>query len=213
MNDVASGKQEQWRELLEQPLKFVRAEHLAGCFSEALSAGQLEAFRDAPRFQERSLRLLMSRFNLQPLAAAPTPDVLDLPVLLLAPDSFRRLPRLCGAIWHSATLSREIRSDVVSQLRQLLGDDVFSLALANRPLAGAADLLRQPAELLHAIDRDGAACVSAWLHAQSPALRGWLRLRFDDPAVQDGQDGKGALDVKIIRCAAATLAEPVEELA
>ncbi|OCR23193.1 type III secretion protein [Pseudomonas syringae] len=213
MNDVTARQQEQWRELLEQPLDFVRAEHLAACFPEALSVEQLGAFRDAPRFQKRSLRLLMSHFDLQPLAAASDPDVLDLPVLLLAPDTFKRLPRLCGAIWHGATLSREIRSDVVSQLRQLLGNDVFSLALANRPLAGAADLLRQPAELLQAIDRDGAACVSAWLQALSPALRGWLRLRFDDPTVQDGQDGNGPLDVKIIRRAAATLAEPVEELA
>lgn len=210
MSEIASQQHQQWRELLEQPLEFVRAEHLAACFPEALSVEQLQAFRDAPRFQERSLKRVMSHFNLQPLAAVPEPDAQDLPVLLLAPETFKRLPRLCGAIWHGATLSREIRSDVVNQLRQLLGSEVFTAALANRPLAGAADLLRQPAELLDAIDRDGAACVTAWLHAQSPALQSWLRLRFEDPAIQDAQK---PVDLNIIRSAAATLAEPVEELA
>jgi hypothetical protein len=207
MNAV-STQREQWQALIERPLDFIRPERLADCFAKPLSDEQLAAFRDMPRFQERSLRLLTTRYDLQPLTHAPDPEMEDLPVLLMSVESFNGLPRLCGAVWHGATLSREIRSDVVNQLRQLLGGDVFALALANRPLAGAADLLRQPADLLAAIDHDGAACVSAWLEAQPPELRGWLRLRLDDPGVHDQPVPTG---LKIVRSVVMTLAADTGE--
>jgi len=193
----------QWQALLEQPLTFVDRQHLLRCFPDELPAGRVEALSAEPRFQPRLLALLMDHFQLQPLAQTPGPAAEDLPVLLMAPEAFKRLPRLCGAIWHGATLSREIRSEVVNQLRQRLGSEVFALALAHRTLGGAADLLRQPDELVAAIDHDGALCVSAWLQAQPPLLREWLRLRLFDPAVHDPRT---LVDIRIVRSLAATLA-------
>lgn len=205
-----SAQQQAWQTLLEQPLDFVGSEHIRACFPDAVSPEQLIALRKQPRFQERLLQLLMSQFQLQALALSAQPDARDLPVLLLAPDTFKKLPRVCGAVWHAATLSREIRGDVVSELRRLLGNEVFTLALAHRALSGAADLLRQPAELLEVIDRDGAACVSAWLEAQPPALRSWLRLRFADPQVHDVQVPG---DLNIVRSVAVSFTLPDEEVA
>ena len=193
----------QWQALLEQPLAFVERQRLIECFPDDVAAERVEALAAEPRFQSRLLKLLMGHFQLQPLAQASLPLAEDLPVLLMAPDAFKRLPRLCGAIWHGATLSREIRSEVVNQLRQRLGNDVFALALAHRTQAGAADLLRQPDELVAAIDHDGALCVSAWLQAQPPPLRDWLRLRLFDPAVHDPRT---PVDIRIVRSLANTLA-------
>lgn len=209
MSDLSSQTQA-WQTLLAQPLTFVGAEHFQACFAQGVSAEQLSALRQQPRFQDRLLQLLMRHFQLQALEPSAQPDARDLPVLLLAPKTFQALPRLCGAVWHASTLSREIRGDVVSELRRLLGNDVFALALANRALSGAADLLRQPAELVEAIDRDGAACVSAWLRAQPPQLRDWLRLRFADPQVHDVQVPG---DINIVRSVAASFSQPAEEVA
>lgn len=200
----------QWQELLEQPLAFVERQRLIECFPDDVAAERVEALAGEPRFQSRLLKLLMGHFQLQPLAQASLPLAEDLPVLLMAPDAFKRLPRLCGAIWHGATLSREIRSEVVNQLRQRLGNDVFALALAHRTQAGAADLLRQPDELVAAIDHDGALCVSAWLQAQPPLLRDWLRLRLFDPAVHDP---RMPVDIRIVRSLANTLARNDAEVA
>jgi hypothetical protein len=200
---------QQWQELLEQPLAFVDRQRLAACFPAEVAAERIHALRKEPRFQPRLLELLQAHFQLQPLAQAPMPADEDLPVLLMTPEAFRRLPRLCGAIWHAATLSREIRSEVVNQLRAALGNEVFALALAHRSLAGAADLLRQPDELLAAIDHDGALCVSAWLQAQPPLLRDWLRLRLSDPGVHDPRT---PVDIRIVRSLAATLAHRETEL-
>jgi hypothetical protein len=205
-----SSQQQGWQALLEQPLSFIGAQHFKACFPESVSPEQLAALRKQERFQGRLLQLLMSHFGLQALELSAQPDPLDLPVMLLPVHTFKELPRLCGAVWHASTLSREIRGDVVSELRRLLGNEVFNLALAQRGMGGAADLLRQPAELLEVIDRDGAACVSAWLRAQSPDLRQWLSLRFDDPQVHDVQI-PGALN--IVRSVAASLTRPAEEVA
>lgn len=197
------GQRERWQTLLGQPLNFIAEANLAQCFAGPLSVGQLQALRQLPRFEVRVLRLLLARFGLQPLSLVAEPAAADLPVLLLPPEAFPRLARLCGAIWHGATLRHEIRSDVVNELRRLLGSEVFAAALAHRQQAGAADLLRQPAQLLEAIDHDGARCVSAWLQAQPQSLSAWLRLRLPDPALNDGAV---AFNPQIVRSAAATMA-------
>ena len=156
-----------------------------------------------PRFRPRLEQLLVNHYQLVPIAHLVTPSAADLAVLLLSPAQFSRLPRLCGAIWHASTLSREIRREVVNELREGLGAEVFSQALAQRQLGGAADLLREPSELIEAIDRDGQGCVAAWLHAQHADLQGWLRLRFAFPK---GHSARLPRDLEIVQAAAASLA-------
>lgn len=175
----------QWRDLIDQPLTFVRAQAVVECFERPVSPEQLAALRGSRRFDERIERRLAEHFRLQPLNRLPVPDAADLTVLLLPDVDLSRLPKLCGAVWHAATLSREIRSEVVNEYREALGMDTLNLALRVRHLAGAADLLRTPAALLQAIDRDGIACMGAWFAAQPEALRDWLKLRLD-PALQAG---------------------------
>jgi hypothetical protein len=191
-----------WQGLIAQPLQFVRLQSLGECFGESLPVEVLHAMHGQPRFRERLEQLLLSHYQLSPLEHLVTPVAADLPVLLLTAAQFARLPRLCGAIWHGATLSREIRREVVNELREGLGQEVFALALAHRQLGGAADLLREPAELIEAIDRDGLTCVAAWLHAQPPALQGWLKLRFVAP---QGDSARLPRDVEIVQTVAASL--------
>lgn len=193
---------ERWQGLIAAPLQFVRAPSLGACFADDLPEDVLHAMQNQPRFRQRLEQLLVSHYQLAPLEYLVTPLAADLPVLLLSPAQFARLPRLCGAIWHASTLSREIRRDVVNELREGLGAEVFSQALALRQLGGAADLLREPAELIDAIDRDGQGCVAAWLHAQQADLQGWMRLRFAFP---QGHSARLPRDLEIVQAAAATL--------
>ncbi|MDF0733068.1 type III secretion protein [Pseudomonas entomophila] len=200
---------EHWQALLAQPLAFIDPRHLRTCFADDVLPARIQALATAPRFQARLLALLMREQQLQPLAQVPAPATADLPVLLLAPDAFARLPRLCGAIWHGAALGREIRREAVERLRQALGHEVFNLALAHRQWSGAMDLLRQPDDLLTAIDADGARSVHAWLQAQPDALRDWLRLRLPLPPVEPFS---ATLDPGLVRRVAGLLAKPLEEV-
>lgn len=193
---------ERWQGLIAEPLQFVRGPSLGACFTDELPDEVLHAMQAQPRFRKRLERLLVSHYHLAPLEQLVTPTVADLPVLLLSPAQFARLPRLCGAIWHGATLSREIRRDLVNELREGLGADIFVQALALRQLGGAADLLREPAELIEAIDRDGHGCVAAWLHAQQADWQGWLRLRF---VFTEGHSARLPRDLEIVQTAAACL--------
>ncbi|WP_296180669.1 type III secretion protein [Pseudomonas sp. UBA1879] len=210
MSSQPEVQHEVWQALLDQPLSFVRPQALRDCLPDALSDQQYANLRNTPRFQGRLAQVLTARFNLPTLARTPPPQAADLPVLLLSPAAFQALPRLCGAIWHSATLSRDIRSDVVNTLRSLLSDEVFTTALAHRVAAGAADLLRQPADLVQAIDRDGALCVAAWWQQLPAELQIWLRLRLELPSFEGAPIGAG---VDIVRRAASAMAQPRAEVA
>lgn len=194
---------ERWQGLIAEPLQFVRGPSLGACFADDLPDEVLHAMQAQPRFRQRLEQLLVSHYQLAPLEQLVSPLAADLPVLLLSDAQFARLPRLCGAIWHASTLSREIRREVVNELRAGLGADVFSQALALRQLGGAADLLRDPAELIEAIDRDGQGCVAAWLHAQHADFQGWLRLRFAFP---QGHSARLPRDLEVVQAAAACLA-------
>lgn len=205
MSDAFTAQRQAWQGMIEQPLAFVGDQRVRECLPPALTDQHYRALRNAPRFNARLLQRLTAHFNVETAALQAPPRDEDLPVLLLSVAQFQRLPRLCGAIWHSATLSREIRSQAVHQMRAALGDDVFTQALAHRALAGAADLLRQPADLVEAIDRDGAACVAAWLQQQPAGLAAWLRLRLDVPLVDAAT---ATFDPHIVRCAAARITEP-----
>jgi hypothetical protein len=193
---------ERWQGLVAEPLQFVRGQSLGACFADELPQALLQAMQGQPRFRQRLEQLLVSQYQLAPMAQLTTPMAADLAVLLLSPTQFARLPRLCGAIWHAPTLSREIRREVVNELREGLGAEVFVSALALRQLGGAADLLREPAELVDAIDRDGQGCVAAWLHAQHADWQGWLRLRFAFP---QGHSARVPRDLEIVQAAAACL--------
>ena len=193
---------ERWQGLVAEPLQFVRGQSLGACFADELPQALLQAMQGQPRFRQRLEQLLVSQYQLAPMAQLTTPMAADLAVLLLSPTQFARLPRLCGAIWHAPTLSREIRREVVNELREGLGAEVFVSALALRQLGGAADLLREPVELVDAVDRDGQGCVAAWLHAQHADWQGWLRLRFAFPL---GHGARVPRDLEIVQAAAACL--------
>ncbi|MGE7991685.1 type III secretion protein [Pseudomonas sp. NPDC089554] len=199
----------QWQALLAEPLAFIDRRHLAACFADEVAPTQVQALLKAPRFQGRLLNLLLRTYRLQPTAQLPEPLAQDLPLLLLSPEAFARLPRLCGAIWHGAALGREIRREVVEHLRQGLGQEVFNLALAHRQWSGALDLLRQPDDLLAAIEADGARCVQAWLHSQPQPLREWLLLRLPQP---DAEASSKAIDPGLVRRVAGLLATSGEEV-
>ncbi|WP_122417675.1 type III secretion protein [Pseudomonas viridiflava] len=199
---MSAGLTGRWQTLTEQPLAFVRERCVSDCLVHDLALADLASLRESPRFASRLENLLNHHFGLQPLAQLALPAEQDLPVLLLSDNDFARLPRLCGAVWHAATLSREIRGQVVSEYRQLLGEETFAYALAHRHLAGAADLLRTPAELAQAIDRDGAFCVATWLGAQPADLRAWLQLRLECPEPDQPEDQR---QVRVVQVVAAHL--------
>jgi hypothetical protein len=173
---------EQWQTVAAQPLSYVLPASLNQCFADSLSAEELNAVLAEPRYRTRLERLLVDHFKLPPLTQ-PRVEA-DIRIMLLAVEHLPRLALLCGATWHANVLAREIRGVAVQALKDQLGADVFEFALAHRDQAGAVDLLFDVEQLLQAIERDGNACVRAWLFSLPEDLQCWLRLRLDPAWLQ-----------------------------
>lgn len=186
------------RERLADPSAWLPAERLAECFAGALSPEQAQSLCQHARFRPRMAQLLASHFALASLEQAANGAPEDLQALLLPPAALARLPRLCGAVLHGATLAREIRRERVNQLQQRLGSDVFAFAVAHRALGRAANLLLDADALVMAIDRDGEACVAAWLQTLEPAVQGWARLILTLPAAREPVDAKAGEIVRLV---------------
>ena len=193
---------QRWADAHARPLSLLDPSHVQACFAEEVSPTEIEALCLNPRFQPRLVDVVRTHYGLPVLTTVPDPAAEDLPVLLLSADAFAQLPHLCGALWHSAALGREIRRDAVEHLRGALGTGVFTLALMHRQWSGAVDLLRQPAELLAAIELDGARCLQAWLDTQPAGLRAWLKLRLPTPLMAESG---GNVDPGLVRRAAGLL--------
>ncbi|WP_415845271.1 type III secretion protein [Stutzerimonas zhaodongensis] len=173
---------ERWQAVAAQPLNYVQPERLNECFAHSLNAEQLNALLARSRFRTRVERLLSDHFKLVPLSQ-PRVEA-DLRIMLLAVEQLPRLALLCGATWHANALAREIRGTAVHALKNKLGSDVFEFALAHRNQAGAVGVHFEAEQLLEAIERDGEACVRAWLCSLPDDLHRWLRLRLDSRWLQ-----------------------------
>lgn len=173
---------ERWQTVAARPLSYVLPASLNQCFADALSTEQLNTLLTEPRYRTRLERLLLDHFELAPLTQ-PRVEA-DIRIMLLSAEHLPRLALLCGATWHANALAREIRGAAVQALKDQLGVDVFEFALAHRDKAGAMDLLFDVEQLLQAIERDGDACVRAWLCSLSDDLQRWLRLRLDSKWLQ-----------------------------
>lgn len=195
-----------WETLSAAPLAFVRPTVIQHCL-QACAQPWRETLAGHPRFRQRVEALLMDAHGLLPLSQLPLPDEDTLVVLRLARARLAYLGRFCGAIWHSSTLAREVRGDAQRYLREHLGASLYTQALARRELAGAPDLLREPAALMEAIDQDGVGCLAAWM-AQRPApLRAWLALRLDIP---DAAMSAAVPDTNLVAVAARALLDDPE---
>ncbi|TLX58656.1 type III secretion protein [Stutzerimonas nosocomialis] len=194
---AAALSQAPLRERLADPGAWLPAERLADCFGGALSPEQARELAGQPRFRPRMAQLLAEHFALASLEQALDGAPEDLQALFLSPAARARLPRLCGAVLHGATLAREIRRERVTRLQQHLGSELFTFAVTHRALGRAASVLLDVESLVAAIDRDGDACVAAWLQTLEPAVQGWARLVLRAPAGRGPDEAKAAGIVRL----------------
>ena len=178
--------QDSWQALAAEPLRFVAPGAVGACLDAALAEVEVAELLAVPRFQSRLLARLQEIHGLAPLSEVIADDLPELDVILLAPRDLALLPQVCGALWHALALSREIRREAVQQLRQQLGDGVFTFAISQRDQTVATDCLLEGERLRLAIEHDGQACVAAWLQSRVEPLRRWLALRW--PSWSGGGD-------------------------
>jgi len=71
-------------------------------------------------------------------------------------------------------------------LKQVLGDEAYAAALAQRDLAGPDSSLPGREALDHAVTSAGRSCLAAWCAQQPPAIAQRIRLKLPDNPELDG---------------------------
>ena len=178
-----------WNEFTARPLHTVHLARLRACFEDLeIPPATLDAMLTQPRLRERLTRMLEQRFALQPLAAIAPPEPVDVPVATLTAPKLGDLAKRCGVVFWAEAFTREIRAPAVRALREHFGVDLFELAVAQRALACPlhAQVLPDSVEALSTVvERDGQACVNAWLAEQPRALAAWQRLKISESAAAE----------------------------
>jgi hypothetical protein len=178
-----------WSEFTARPLHGVHLARLRACFEDLdIPPATLDAMLVQPRLRERLTRMLESRFALQPLAAIAPPEPVDVPVATLTAPKLGDLASRCGVVFWAEAFAREIRAPAVRALREHFGGALFDLALAHRALACPLHTQALPDSLdalSAAVERDGQACVNAWLAEQPRALAAWQRLKISESAAAE----------------------------
>ncbi|MCE8016455.1 type III secretion protein [Halomonas sp. MCCC 1A17488] len=205
-----------WRAFVAAPARCVARPWLQDCLGDIAGDALLESLMRHPRFQRRLAQRLIDRHGLMPPETLPAPAEEDAWLLALPASAGADLAHYCGVICHAAAFVREIRAPRVVALKHRFGDAAFAAALANRGLAVAAAAADDIERLAREVERDGQACVSAWLSLQPPELAAWLRL-----GLASGLPGEGALEEaspevcrqgpRIVRCAAAIVDAEIRE--
>lgn len=199
-----------WRAFVDAPARFVARRWLSDCLGNMANEATLTALSQHPRFQGRLTQRLVQRHALTPPEALPAPQADDLPVYLLPPDAGDSLAHYCGAICHATAFVREIRAPRVIELKARFGESAFAAALAHRELATTDIAHADDGALEHAIARDGAACLAAWVAQQPAELAAWLRLGLAGDALPDAGDIDPEIHLRgaaIIRRAAAAIGD------
>lgn len=191
---LAAGD-EAWERFARLAAGIAHPSHVAALFDGAVDEETAGRLARHPRLVARASALLERRLALP--AAAPPAGAVDRLIALSSPDRLAALARQAGAVCWAKAIAREIRSERVAALKEAIGQDAYVAALAHRSEALTDDIRSSPEApagpqtLGEAVERDGNACLAAWLLTQSEGVARRVRLRF--PAAFDDADPDQAL--------------------
>lgn len=155
---------------------------LAARLDASLSAATWVRLQKSPRLQIRLLGLLLDHeLDLKGLVSGP--DV------LLGHDP-QRAALLAGGIWHARSLIRLISKQDVAVLIGRVGAEAQAFGIRHAAHAVSTSVIADPQQLAQEIDKDGHACLGAWLDEKSMLDRSRVLLRLavgtaaDHPAAE-----------------------------
>ncbi|MGO4448252.1 hypothetical protein AB4Y96_04920 [Phyllobacterium sp. TAF24] len=188
-----------WDTYFNHTVRFIHPSRLLECFDGILLPEGIEFLRNAQRIGHNTQRLIREHFGLPALPVELTMEGPDLQLLLMPIEDVKGYELRFGAMFLANSLAQIIQSAAVHRLRETLGQEVYSLALANRHLAISGDVITDPDALLAAMRRDGQACLSTWRESMPTYINEWFRLKYpSDEEIQPahrGDAGKRALAI------------------
>jgi hypothetical protein len=192
-----------WLTLMNRPSVYIEVTRLAACFDGGVRKELCERLRAADRLESRLSAMIAEFYR---LAAPVSPDAVspaDQKVALVTLGKTAELIRRAGAVYWANAIANAVRAEEVRWWRARLGESLYALALANRPLSGASGTIDLTDEMDVQITQDGVRCLGAWCQSQPGAIAERVRLKSPASAALDGSaDGPfKEIGPAIIRCA------------
>lgn len=155
------------------PLSFLHPSRIAAALDQRLTAETVRKLQNCHRLEQRLAAQMKPRLAEQDLW--PIPASIE---FLAGPAHPQEVARLAGAIWHAASLRLVVTGKAAAELVATIGEKAFAFGLRHAAASIAPAQAIGPSELAHAIDRDGLACLGAWLAGEPKPRRDVVLLRL-----------------------------------
>lgn len=175
-----------WAQFQDNPLPGVHTKYLAGSLSP-LTIVQEDVFRkavDEPRERALFIALLQQHYALTALRGLQPMCDEDAHLAALSVQQWQWLARVCGIVYWSRALAREVQTPALRVLDAQLGDDWWqwvraglSEASDHVPLPEMSAGAAQPDQWAMRIRHSGSALLHAWQDTLDPELSAWVRLK------------------------------------
>ena len=194
-----------WATLMTKPVIYIDPVRLAACFNGRIAAPLCERLRRAPRLQGRLTDVITRVYALEAPVNQDVLSPVDQKVALLPAEQVGDLIRRAGAVYWANAIANTLRAGEVRQLREKLGEPVYTFALTNRNLSGSPVSFRgaDTEDIGALIVDDGMRCLGAWCRSQPRPIATRVRMKMPPSALLDGlaQLPFDEVGPAIIRCA------------
>ena len=163
-------------------LSFLHPSRTSSALDQRLTAETAQRLQNCRRLHDRlaaRMQALLSKEDLWPIPARAE--------FFVSPVHPREMARFAGAVWHAASLRLVVTGKAASELVAMVGEQTFTFGLRHAAAAVAPAHTTSPSELAEAIERDGLACLGAWLMAEPKPRRDALLLRLSAENVEQAR--------------------------
>lgn len=183
--ESAEHTEAHWQTFRSQPAVGVHPRRIVHAFDGLVSDDVASKLADDARFRHRLSALLIEVYELSNDFGDDPPSDQGRRMALASSADLMRSIRQFGAIYWARAIVGAIESSAVVALKQVLGDEAYAAALAQRDLAGPDSSLPGREELDHAVTSAGLRCLAAWCARQPTAIAQRIRLKLPDNSELD----------------------------
>ncbi|WBL81364.1 nodulation protein NolU [Bradyrhizobium xenonodulans] len=155
------------------PLPLLHPSRIASALDRRLTLETARRLQNCPRLHDRLAAQIQPFLTQQDLW--PLPDTAD---FIAMPADLEHIARRAGAVWHAASLRLVVTGKAASSLVGMIGETAFTFGLRHAAAAIAPAQSLDPSDLAEAIERDGFACLGAWLAIEPKPRRDAVLLRL-----------------------------------
>lgn len=167
----------EWQAFVSGPASYADAARLADCFDGLIGEAACHRMLQAQRLHDRLSKLLLERYRLS-CAVDELSDEVDRAIALSSGEDLQELALRSGAIYWAASLAAVIDGREADALQAALGADLCIFAVANRDLAGPAQLLEPLEDIRRRVYADGLGCLGGWCQAMPGETGMRVRLKL-----------------------------------